>query len=111
MTKRKPRPPVPTRQLTNEELGDLLGVTPSFASLLRNGLRLPGPAVQRAIVRDLGATWEELNDALDAAKPKNTGRQTGAQEKDTRPMIMLLLRLSTVPVEADPATVEKVAAG
>jgi hypothetical protein len=59
---------VETRQLSNSELGRMLGLSASGASYMRSGARFPSPKVQAAIVKHLGATWPELNAALVAGK-------------------------------------------
>jgi hypothetical protein len=59
---------VRTRQLTNAELGGLLGVSASFASYMRDAKRFPSPRVQAAMVKNLGADWPALNAALVAGK-------------------------------------------
>lgn len=70
-------------------------MTPSGASRLRNASRLPSPATLAAIVREYGGTdpdgvAAELGVALVAA-------ETG----EVRPWTSLLVRLTSVPVEAD----------
>jgi hypothetical protein len=45
-----------------------MGVSASFASYVRHAERFPSPKVQRAMVKNLGTTFEALNDALVAAK-------------------------------------------
>jgi hypothetical protein len=71
---------VETRQLSNSELGRMLGLSASGASVMRRGIRFPSPKVQGAIVKHLGATWPELNAALVAGKngrPDRWGRYIG----------------------------------
>lgn len=65
---------VETRQLSNSELGRMLGLSASGASVMRRGIRFPSPKVQGAIVKRLGAVWEDLNGALVAGKNGNPDR-------------------------------------
>lgn len=48
------------RQLTNSELGDRIGVSPSMASRLRNGHRLPSAQVMDNIHHQLHVPLEDL---------------------------------------------------
>src|SRR5882757_7929519 len=67
----KYKPPPRPDQLSNTELADRLGLSPSAASLLRNGKRRPGLRVRVAIVECLGADHKTLNDAMTAAQRGN----------------------------------------
>lgn len=49
--------------LTNEQLGERIGVTHSMASRIRNGHRLPGTQTLRAIHREFGIPLDDLMDA------------------------------------------------
>ena len=91
MATAKPRA---TRQLSNSELGTVLGMTPSGASKLRNGLNLPSPETLRTIVDRLGGDLDELNRAMITARPGGGS--------DVGPWTALIERLTTVPV--DPAS-------
>jgi transcriptional regulator with XRE-family HTH domain len=73
----------PVPHLNNEELGALIGLSESGASLLRNGYRGPSATVQRAIVEHLGVDFDTLNAAIVA-------REAG----DAQPLVRLLDMLS-----------------
>lgn len=49
--------------LSNKELGDLIGVSHSMASRIRNGRRLPGTRTLGAINRGLGVPLSDLHAA------------------------------------------------
>jgi hypothetical protein len=83
----------PTRQLSNSELGRVLGMTASGASRLRNGLILPSALTLQTMVEKLpGAEFDELNKAMVAAR----------FEGNTAAWTTLVERLTTVPVEESP---------
>jgi hypothetical protein len=50
--------------LSNSKLGARIGMSPSGASYLRNGQRMPSPRVLRALVEQFGVPYETLNDAI-----------------------------------------------
>lgn len=50
-------------QLTNDQLGERLGVSHAMASRLRNGRRLPSVKVMDAIHREFGIPVDELHQA------------------------------------------------
>lgn len=56
--------------MTNNDLGDLLGVGPSMASRLRSGHRLPSAKVMDQIAKHFDVTLEQLHCA----------RRAGARE-------------------------------
>ena len=89
MATAKPRA---TRQLSNSELGTVLGMTPSGASKMRNGIILPSAQRLRTIVDKLGGDLDELNRAMIQAR----------FEDNRGPWTALIERLTTVPV--DPAS-------
>lgn len=49
--------------MTNAELGDLIGVSPSMASRIRNGHRLPSTGVIRRISVELEIPIDQLLEA------------------------------------------------
>lgn len=49
--------------MSNEEFGRRIGVSPSMASRIRNGRRLPGTVVLRSIHLELKIPLRELLDA------------------------------------------------
>lgn len=61
----------PTRSLSNAELGRRIGLSPSGASYLRNGQRMPGEEVLQAIVREFNADYGTLIDAIVEARQGN----------------------------------------
>lgn len=86
MARVKPLPA--TRQLSNSELGGILGMTPSGASKMRNGINLASARTLRTIVERLGGDLDELNRAM-----------IQADGGDRVPWTTLIERLTTVPVE------------
>lgn len=78
----------PTRQLSNSEIGARLGISPSFASYLRNGQRQPSMTTLKAIVREFGADLGELVDAM-----------AEAQNGDADNWVVLISVLTRVPDE------------
>lgn len=78
----------PTRQLSNSEIGARLGISPSFASYLRNGQRQPGPATLQAIAREFGGDYEELVAAM-----------VEAEQGDPDRWVVLISKLTRVPDE------------
>jgi hypothetical protein len=82
--------PAETRQLNNDELGRLVGLTASGASYLRSAGRMPGPETQRHIVENLGADWDEMNAAMLAARAGDPDR-----------WVIYMHRLTIVPEDWD----------
>lgn len=78
----------PTRQLSNSEIGARLGISPSFASYLRNGQRQPGPATLQAIAREFGGDLDELLSAM-----------VEAEQGDPDRWVILISTLTRVPDE------------
>jgi transcriptional regulator with XRE-family HTH domain len=78
----------PTRSLSNAELGRRIGLSPSGASYLRNGQRMPGEEVLRAIVSEFDASYDVLINAIIEARQGNADR-----------WVVLLNELTQVPVE------------
>lgn len=81
--------PARTRQLSNTELGRVLGITASGASKMRNGIILPSAQTLQTIVEKLGGDYEELNKAMVQAR----------FEDNVAAWTTLVERLTTVPVE------------
>lgn len=71
-------------QLSNTEIASRLGLSPSAASLLRNGKRRPSIRVRVAIVQNLGGDHVLLNDAM-----------VEAQRGDKAPLAAYMTELCT----------------
>lgn len=83
----------PTRQLSNSEIGARLGISPSFASYLRNGQRQPSPSTLTAIAEEFGGDLKALVAAM-----------VEMQHGDPDPWVILISTLTRVPDERAAAT-------
>ena len=83
----------PVPHLNNSQVGELLCVSESMASYLRNGDRGPSARVQRNIVENLGGDFDSLNAAIIARER--------SLNPDPQQLVQMLDRLSeTASVEA-----------
>jgi hypothetical protein len=81
-----------TRQLSNEEMGRVIGLSPSGSSKLRNGKVGPSTHTTDALVEKLGGGDEMLYGRLNRAW---STRQNG----DAKPWMALMEQLTTVPAD------------